>query len=65
MNIRTQACRWWDNLVSDWMEYEDEKPRRAAGISVALLLSWGIIVLAVWLHLCWPLWGWLIRAHLV
>lgn len=45
MSIRVRARRWWDNRVSDWMEYEDEHPRIAAGISVALMITQGVTLL--------------------
>lgn len=45
MRLRDRARRWWDNRVSDWMEYEDRHPRVAAGISVGLMIAQAVTLL--------------------
>lgn len=53
MTIRQQARRWWDNRVSDWMEFEDRHPRVAAGISVGLVIGYAALLLLsiIWVSL--------------
>ena len=53
MTIRQHLRRWWDNRVSDWMEFEDRRPRVAAGISVGLLIGYGVLLMLsiIWISL--------------
>ena len=47
MSIKAQARRWWDNAISDWMDYADRDPRYAAGFVIALMMGYAVIIPAL------------------
>lgn len=56
MTPRQRLRRWWDNRVSDWMDFEDRHPQRVAAWSVAMVIGYcviGVLILIGIAYLTW------------